>query len=1672
MRTLLIVLHLALTLMSLLSLPTQLQASSPLYVTIERSFSTKESPVFRLDTSNGRDLIAIRVLKPKDTDRFLDGQLELARSYEPVEVVYNPAHAFANGINRLESPILKLRQLINSSFRKELIARHASLADSVKGRSQQTLVEDRPETLIHMPNGFEMVKSIQLAPQFGFDGNKSSLNMGFDSDYDEGYKNRNITLPQLAAGLYLIQIIQGQVEAQALLQVSDLSVLVTRSEQSLVLKAINAEGSPMSGVSFRQRNTSGQWIALAGKTDEVGELLVRSDKSMGERLVFEAKDSKGNSSFTDTEFLSNAEDGQSLFMLTDRPIFKPGDQVAFKGIVREGQAGGWSLPKSGPVNVRFSGFEQNGRIIASQLKVNPYGSFSGNFQLNEDESPGLYQVQAEMGNHVHKGELRVRDYVKPTFYVTQELATGDVRPGQTATIKLKATRYAGGPVNDGRYEYYVYRKLIDIPQFVEDAGGALQAGMSYGGEMNRTVPSALPEKIISSLDLRKESTAPAASEEGETPASPEEGASFKGSWATAASFDDKGEAILTLILPAEDARVAKQEYQLVVMVRAMDAQGAEATASESHFVTKSEASVALAWPNALLEAGKEVELKLASKNMRGGPAPEAKGQVDIYLINAEGKEDKVDSISFMTDALGRATLKVILPKSGGQLRAIASLNTLQGQAMKVAFTSSPALAWNAPAGDGNQALAKDALLDVVAEAQTLEPQGRTRMFVLLPDVWGQERSGPVWVTVSGPRIHSTTHKKVKGYSTWIDVEAKPEYGTGFFVTVTVPLSNGQFAEATRAFSIINKDRQLAIQIQPEAPSAEPLKPFNIDLTVLKSDGQPATQTELSLGVVDKAIYDLQKEMRPSIYEFFYPTPRLNLMSFRSRDLQGYGYGDILRTANYRLKAIKSTSLFNALFRDTAGFFPHVVTDDKGKARVTVQLPANITEWVITAIAVDDQTRVGEATANFRTSTDISMALVGPQFIRSGEQFEFSIRYSNSMTKPATIQSDIMASTGLKLEKPLDPKSLTVEPKNSSVAKALLSAEGNKRIQQDGSLNFNATSAPDIHLGLIPKITLPILPAGLETRWMRSFPLAGEGGSSRQVTMDLGIPAQAEAQSVDIVAVKGMIGAVLARAEILSTYPYGCTEQLIHSTLPNVALLAALAGQTRISEKTFSELKVNLGPYQPIIKESYEKARLGLGKIIKNQNSQGGFGLFASDQASVDLTSLVADAFFEAQSLGFLEVNPALNKIRDYMRDSWWQRKSELSVTQVSPRAMRIAAWFGVIPTKTVKTWLEHVVLEGDAYEVSEAVKILNPPAGSPHINTQLSRSPEIASMAEGLKARFKSQLDTLSIGNLRDQHYTRLDLASLEATDGDPFARLHTLPFGSLAVAAEFARSAKDLDLLTDERRSQLLKDFTQSLLSEAGDSTYNAGRAILALRPFFKDELARNTEGTWEQVQIKTSKGQSLGVFKPMVGGALLRLAMDGPAPQGLNDLDVKDLPTDTLAISSIVRAYVPYKTLEAGDTGIQVERFLYKIDSGKAKPLTDKTIKLQVGDIVASVVRVKRVKPKQWELDPSAMIVIQDNIPSLFQATEEEKSLLAGVDIPELTAESKNFQTLQTLRFPDRIERIVRAGWWSDRPLSAVSVWRVAFRGQGVLPAASSFDMYAESVRGHTKAGEVEVL
>lgn len=150
---------------------------------------------------------------------------------------------------------------------------------------------------------------------------------------------------------------------------------------------------------------------------------------------------------------------------------------------------------------------------------------------------------------------------------------------------------------------------------------------------------------------------------------------------------------------------------------------------------------------------------------------------------------------------------------------------------------------------------------------------------------------------------------------------------------------------------------------------------------------------------------MQGELRPGVFDFFYPLPRLNLATFYSDELQGYGYASLLKKPNFKLGALKSQSKpTKKSMRDTAGWFPHVVTDANGRAAITVDLPANITEWVVTVVAADKVGRVGEGKERFRTVADVSVDLLAPQFLRDGEEATLQVKLVNHLAQPAALTS--------------------------------------------------------------------------------------------------------------------------------------------------------------------------------------------------------------------------------------------------------------------------------------------------------------------------------------------------------------------------------------------------------------------------------------------------------------------------------------------------------------------------------------------------------------------------------------------------------------------------------------------------------------------------------------------
>jgi len=483
-------------------------AGSPFYITVERSFAHTEAPQIRLDYTATDKPMEVRVLKPENLERFLEGQLQVSRSYELPLAELNPGHYFANGLNRVDSPLRGVRDLLSKDFRASFhdTSFHKAILETFPGR-----IASAPEEItVTLPAGFSLVHEYYVDLQIP-DQTAQDLGWWFAGVawQEEKYKIRTITLDPLADGVYLVQALQGKIEAQCLLQVSSLSVQVKETSEDLLVRVISRDAAPVAGALVSYRDSRGRWIDFATKTNAAGEAALHAGERLDGRLLVRAVTVDGRQALCDTDFLPAVTKDDAVLVVTDRPIFKPGEHFFFKGIVRTNESGALRIPEARSGNAAISLIRADGTAtgLTANSEVTDFGSFSGGFDLDEAQPPGLYRLVAEIDAKPYGGEFRVRDYVKPAFYLELMSRSPFVVPGEEFNVRFRAKRYAGGVPRDTKFEVFLYRKKFSAPQWVAEAGAGLTAGSDYYGKVRSTSALTEPRRVYSSIEERLASLA-------------------------------------------------------------------------------------------------------------------------------------------------------------------------------------------------------------------------------------------------------------------------------------------------------------------------------------------------------------------------------------------------------------------------------------------------------------------------------------------------------------------------------------------------------------------------------------------------------------------------------------------------------------------------------------------------------------------------------------------------------------------------------------------------------------------------------------------------------------------------------------------------------------------------------------------------------------------------------------------------------------------------------------------------------------------------------------------------------------------------------------------------------------------------------------------------------------
>lgn len=152
------------------------------------------------------------------------------------------------------------------------------------------------------------------------------------------------------------------------------------------------------------------------------------------------------------------EDTLRTFLFTDRAIYRPGQPVYFKGIVAV-KRGGTTVVKPGhATTVEF--LDVNGDPVDSlRVTTDAYGSFHGQFTAPVGTLTGSMQLQEEHGGR----SIRVEEYKRPTFEVLfpesdTATAAGAPKLNATATVHGRAMSYAGVPLDGATVQWTVRRE--------------------------------------------------------------------------------------------------------------------------------------------------------------------------------------------------------------------------------------------------------------------------------------------------------------------------------------------------------------------------------------------------------------------------------------------------------------------------------------------------------------------------------------------------------------------------------------------------------------------------------------------------------------------------------------------------------------------------------------------------------------------------------------------------------------------------------------------------------------------------------------------------------------------------------------------------------------------------------------------------------------------------------------------------------------------------------------------------------------------------------------------------------------------------------------------------------------------------------------------------------------
>lgn len=1007
-------------------------------------------------------------------------------------------------------------------------------------------------------------------------------------------------------GVVLVQVTdakRGREElARSLVAVTNLSPTLKFGRDS-GLVWVSELGSANPVASARVRVVDCGNTLAQGKTDAQGLFRFALPKSP-ECELYAIVDKDGDVSFAHQyagvgpwELTSNyqyqADGPHDAFLFTERGVYRPGETLRLKGILRTRTDKGLT-PTRGRVKLRVTD-SRDREVGQEELTLSAFGSFSHALRIPGSVPLGPLVIRVEHEGQAFHTYAEVAEFRRAELDVEVRVDREQVVRGARAQVQVRGQYMFGAPVSEQRVLWSVRRLERDM----RPPGERLE-GFTFGDETRWYEEIVAPEETT------------LAGGEGK--------------------LDARGELALSVPVDLELwSGVAGLEVEATVEGLG----GAWATGRTVMTVTPAEFLVGLRPSTSLITAGQGFAVEFAAAKLSGEPVSKValEGTLTRRVYGTELKEGPAGRKEFVhthrdetvgtcrvTTQRGFATCTLTAKAAGLHFLRVQGRD---GAGRRVHAALPLYAAGAGAAGWGER---DGPVMTLKAERARYRVGERAKILVASPF-----DEAEALITVEREGVLSVERRRLTGRAPILEMPIDARFVPNAFVSVLLArpqdaagAASDPLAYRVGAVEIVTDTsaHRLQVAVQPDAEDKRPGESVSVELAVRDAAGKPV-KAELTVFAVDEGVLALTGYRTPDPFELFYAPKGLSVWTAdgRARLLKALG-NDEQKGGNEGGGGGEGTTLRKD-FDAVAFYVPDLATDDGGRARVTFRLPDSLTRYRVMAVASSAGAEVGAGEARVRTHKPLMLRPSLPRAVRVGDAFEAGGAVHNETERDldVTVRADLdgLVATGPTQQRVRVPR------------KSAVDVRFGLRADRPGSARLRFTLQAGDERDAVELSRAVSLATPLEA-------VSTSGETQAQVREALGALSgvRSDAGGLILWAATSALADLVTPTQALLDYPYACTEQLA-SRLIGLSAMATLQKRGLIEAQALGA-----------------KVELALGALEQRQKGDGSFGLWSSEEhglpgpLSAFVTAYALLAMDELARAGLASPHQAMESARSYL----------------------------------------------------------------------------------------------------------------------------------------------------------------------------------------------------------------------------------------------------------------------------------------------------------------------------------------------------------------------------------------------------------------------------------------